>query len=720
MTRKMSLRAKLLSIGIVLSLLPVLIVGGIVYRQNRTMSDFAGQETIRLAYEDLDHIAEGVNAMCAAQEEVLQQMVNSNLRVAAQLLETSGGVALNPDETVDWQAINQVTSASSPVRLPKMHVGDVWLGQNRDMNTPSPLVDEVTRLVGGTCTIFQRMNETGDMLRVATNVQTAEGNRAIGTYIPRSQADGAPNPVLAAVLGGKTFQGRARVVGNWYITAYEPIRDAQGHVVGMLYVGIPQESATGLRQAIMNTKVGKTGYVFVLNAKGDTRGHYVVSQNGARDGDNILETRDPNGTFIIKEMCDLALTLKPGEIGEYQYPWKNPDDPAPRMKVVRLMYFEPWDWVIGPGSYIDEFTYAQQEINRVARTGNMMQLGVGAISLIAAALIWFVVARGLGNRIGGIVNQLTSASDQTTSASAQVAQSSQSMAEGASEQASSLEETSASLEEMTSMTKQNAENANQASQLMEKAKETVGDMARATEEMSKAIAEIKASSDQTAKIIKTIDEIAFQTNLLALNAAVEAARAGDAGKGFAVVAEEVRNLAQRSAEAAKNTAEMIAGSVKNADNGVKVTERVADALKQTVSNAEKVAQLVAEIAAASNEQAQGIEQINTAVAQMDQVTQSNAASSEESASAAEELSAQAEEMRRMVQDLVAVVEGEGNAAAPTRSAASKAPARRAPAARALTAPRKVATQPPAKAAPGRALLKPEQIIPLNDDDLEEF
>jgi len=175
--------------------------------------------------------------------------------------------------------------------------------------------------------------------------------------------------------------------------------------------------------------------------------------------------------------------------------------------------------------------------------------------------------------------------------------------------------------------------------------------------MSQAIARIKQSSDQTGKIIKTIDEIAFQTNLLALNAAVEAARAGEAGKGFAVVAEEVRNLAQRSAEAARTTADMIEGSVKNADNGVAISKEVAESLGEIAEGSRKVNDLVGEIAAASNEQSQGIDQISTAVTQMDQITQSNAANAEESASASEELSAQAEELSRMVRDLEGIVNG---------------------------------------------------------------
>ena len=178
--------------------------------------------------------------------------------------------------------------------------------------------------------------------------------------------------------------------------------------------------------------------------------------------------------------------------------------------------------------------------------------------------------------------------------------------------------------------------------------------------MSQAIDDIKTSSDETAKIIKTIDEIAFQTNLLALNAAVEAARAGEAGKGFAVVAEEVRNLAQRSAEAARNTADMIEGSVKNADNGVQISQEVGQSLQEIAEGNRKVNDLVAEIAAASAEQAQGIEQINTAVGQMDQVTQSNTASAEESSSAAEELASQAQELKGMVTRFKLSENGGGN------------------------------------------------------------
>jgi methyl-accepting chemotaxis protein len=244
--------------------------------------------------------------------------------------------------------------------------------------------------------------------------------------------------------------------------------------------------------------------------------------------------------------------------------------------------------------------------------------------------------------------EVASGAEQVTSASGQISAGSLSLSQGASEQASSLEEVSSSLHEVASMANQNAANAKEGRDMADGARLAAGKGVDSMKRLSEAIDMIKTSSHSTAKIVKTIDEIAFQTNLLALNAAIEAARAGDAGKGFAVVAEEVRNLALRSAEAAKNTASLIEESVKNADGGVVINQEVLKNFREINDQVNRVTEVMAQIAAASEQQMQGAGQVSTAVEQLNQVTQQTAANAEESASAAEELSGQSEEMKSMV------------------------------------------------------------------------
>ena len=284
------------------------------------------------------------------------------------------------------------------------------------------------------------------------------------------------------------------------------------------------------------------------------------------------------------------------------------------------------------------------------------------VAIAAGCVLAVFIIRSIARVLRRIVRELNSSSEQTASAAGHVSSASQSLAEGASEQAASIEETSSSLEELSSMTQRNAENAQKANSLSKLAREAAERGATDMQAMSTAMEAIKTSSDDVAKIIKTIDEIAFQTNILALNAAVEAARAGEAGMGFAVVADEVRNLAQRSAEAAKETSAKIEGAIHNTGQGVALTGKVSQTLADIVSRAREVDELAAEVASASREQTQGITQINIAVGQMDKVTQANAATAEESAAAAEEMNAQAETMNASVSELLKLVGGEGDTA----------------------------------------------------------
>ena len=275
-------------------------------------------------------------------------------------------------------------------------------------------------------------------------------------------------------------------------------------------------------------------------------------------------------------------------------------------------------------------------------------------ALLAAGLVAFNSNR-VRRTLNALAETLGEVSYSLIGSAGAITSSSQILAEGSSQQASSLEETSASLEDMASVTKHNAENAQKANELSRYARNAAEKGATDMQSMSGAMQDIKHSSDEIAKIIRTIDEIAFQTNILALNAAVEAARAGESGMGFAVVADEVRNLAQRSAQAAKETAAKIEDAINNTARGVQITNKVSEALNEIVNKSRQVDELAAEVAGTSREQTQGITQINAAVANMDKVTQNNAASAEESAAAAMELNGQAKAMKAAVENLLRLV-----------------------------------------------------------------
>jgi methyl-accepting chemotaxis protein len=303
----------------------------------------------------------------------------------------------------------------------------------------------------------------------------------------------------------------------------------------------------------------------------------------------------------------------------------------------------------------------------------LLMLVTVVVLIILGGMIGYGVSQKITHEISKIATGLSSGAEQTVSASEQVSTASQALAEGASEQAASLEETSSSLEEMASMTKRNSESASKANELARQARVAADAGVTDMQSMNRAMEAIKVSSDDIAKIIKTIDEIAFQTNILALNAAVEAARAGEAGMGFAVVAEEVRNLAQRSAVAAKETSEKIEGSISKTAQGVDISAKVAQTLQEIVARVREVDALAGEVAAASSEQSQGIEQVTTAVAQMDRVTQSNAASAEESASASEQLNAQAKTVNDAANYLMELVSGTRASSSPVRSVSHPRP-----------------------------------------------
>ena len=413
---------------------------------------------------------------------------------------------------------------------------------------------------------------------------------------------------------------------------------------------------------IANEILTETTLVRVENFKSQTLRDPEIMQNGLKHFENINRNIVELRATLVRDE-DLA-SLKAIEARSHEYAKLMRDiasndtrlleNDKQRIGVANAMR----DMGLTLADAASQSLVASAEATADRATFASRFLIVGGVSAIAVCIVLAVVIiRGINKVLQSVATSLATGAEQVASASSQVSSSSQSLAQGASEQAASLQETGSSLEEISSMTRKTAETAQQATLLSSQAKSFADRGNEAMRKMTHAIDDIQKASAETAKIVKTIDQIAFQTNLLALNAAVEAARAGEAGKGFAVVAEEVRNLAMRSAEAAKTTSLLIEGSVASSTNGVAIALEAGKTLSEILSSVNKVNDLIAEIAATSQEQSQGIGQVSQAVQQMDLVTQSNAATSEESAAAAEELSSQSEQLRSLVHQLDYLVNG---------------------------------------------------------------
>ena len=379
---------------------------------------------------------------------------------------------------------------------------------------------------------------------------------------------------------------------------------------------------------------------------------------------------------------------------------------------------------------VDMYKNVQEEANQEgvaakerAKFLGWLALMLGIIALASGAALAFFLGRGISTALKQVSQTLNEGAEQVAAAAGEVSSSSQTLAEGASQQAAAVEETSASLEEVGAMVKQDADHARQADDLMKEANTVIMSADESMKKLTTSMEEISAASAQTQKIVKTIDEIAFQTNLLALNAAVEAARAGEAGAGFAVVADEVRNLAMRAAEAAKNTSNLIEGTVQKVNTGSALVKETSESFNTAAESTTRIGTIISEIAGSASQQANAVTQVTKAIHEIDTVTQSNAAAAEESASASEELNAQAEMMKGSVGNLLEMV---GGAEGPVKQRQDAQRLRRPPtpahasakkiappARKALPPAPKKQTAPPAKGA------KPEDIIPMGDD-FEDF
>ncbi len=539
-------------------------------------------------------------------------------------------------------------------------------GKVLDLDFSAP--DRFSKETGGNATIFAASGD--DFVRVSTSVKKENGERAVGTQLDRT------TPAYAALREGKVYVGLATLFGKQFITQYEPVRDAAGKVVGALYVGIDiTTDLASLKERIRAAKVGETGYFYVLSAApGKTYGDLIV--HPTQEGKNILDRRSADGHAFVQEMLEK-------KSGETAYQWQNPGETTVREKFVLYTPFKDWNWVIAGGTYRDEITAEATALRnryiayglvalaafaavlyafvRKAVTGPLAEVRDAAVRIAEGDLTVTIASRGsdeigrLTDAMNGISRNLSSVVGNVRDGAEQIANASQEISMGnldlcsrTEEQAASLATTASSMGELTETVRQNADHARQANQLAMNASTVAEKGGNIVAQVVDKMESINQSSRKIGDITGVIDGIAFQTNILALNAAVEAARAGEQGRGFAVVANEVRNLAQRSAAAAKEIKSLIAASSGDVEAGSKLVGEAGATMHEVLASVGRVTDIMADISAASAEQSSGIEQVNLAIGEMDESTQRNAALVEEASAAAQAMQDQAAQLARAV------------------------------------------------------------------------
>ena len=573
---------------------------------------------------------------------------------------------------------------------------DTQKGLLRNASTHDPVIHETVKIMAETgavniaqfnfdknTTVFHDKN-TYELFFLTDEKGVVIADTSEGKY---RGTDLSGEEYFKKALEGEPVVGRVKISEKGgYIIVAGPLKSTDKNV-GTIGTMISGWKLNSLNKRIGELKLGETGFAFLV----DNKGTIIVHP------DKELVMKGNIGD--LKGMETLGRRMISAEEGIQECPYKGDD------KIVAFAPIQAAQWSVG-------LVISKSELmGPIRNMRNIIMLAGIIIIAVAASIILWTVQRSISTPINHIVENLNEGAEQVSSASSEISSASQNLSEGASEQAASIEESSSSLEEISSRTKKNAESATEADKLMKESNEVVLKANRSMGELSSAMEEISKTGEETAKIIKTIDEIAFQTNLLALNAAVEAARAGEVGAGFAVVAGEVRNLAMRAAEAARNTSHLIDGTVKRIRQGSDLVVKTNEAFSEVAKGTRKVGELVSEIAVSSREQALGIDQVNKAVDGMDKIAQRNAANAEESASTSEELSAQAVQMKEIVSALVNLVGENGKRGIRKESASS-----------ADNGPHELKAGRPRKKVhlPNLAEMDPDKIIPMDKTEFPEF
>ena len=391
---KLSLKHKVIGLPVLAAVLPVLVMLVLTSVQEKNVTEKIERELDVLARENIEHLALAVYNTCEATSKMVQKYLDQRLQESDAFFQDMGGFSLS-SETDSMKAVNLINHKAMAISIPQMMIAGVF--------EPGTYIDVIREKFGGNYGLFQRVNDAGDMVLIATTIFSGKGKKLGNLYLPFKQK-GVANPVIQQVLKKQVFHGIANLADGWHFTACKGITDKKDRIIGMLFTEAPFQTPVSLRQAIMDMKVGKSGYVYVLGGKHPFhRGHYIISKGGKRDGENLWDSRSTDGRYYVRSIVEKAVKLKKNQVAHDRYTWKNAGEEESRRKVVALTYFEPWDWVIGAGTYEDDY----HEVKKNVETAMSQMLWVMLISGVLVLIPIVGMALFFGKKFTKRITQIT-------------------------------------------------------------------------------------------------------------------------------------------------------------------------------------------------------------------------------------------------------------------------------------------------------------------------
>ena len=698
---KLMLKHKLIGLPVFAAILPVLVMLILTTVEKRSVTGKIEGELDALARENIEHLSMAVYNTCEAANKMEQKYLDGSLEDASAFFKDMGGFSLS-SETVSMKVILPSTHKEKTVSIPKMMIGKVF--------EPDTYIDVIHEKFGGTYGLFQRLDEAGNMVMIASTIRNEKGFMVKNLYLP-AEMNNEPNPVIGQVLRKQVFHGIADLMDGWQYTVCKGITNGEGRVIGMLFTETPFKAPESLRQAIIDMKVGKSGYIWVLGGKHTFhRGHYIISKGGERDGENLWDSKGADGRYFVRSIVGKAIKLKKNGVAHERYSWKNAGDAAARWKVAALTYFEPWDWVIGAGTYEDDYHDVKKNVENAMTemfwvllvSGVLILLPIVGLALFfgnkitnritqitsiageiakgnlsaAAKAVKSIVADAKANKnntaddetgallisiermtesLNALVGQVQRSGIQLTASTTELAATARQQQGAISQQEKATGGVRRAAQEISSVAKELEVTMQQ---VAERSQETAGfaskgqtDLARmedamhqmeaASRTISGRLEAINEKAENITNVVTTITKVADQTNLLSLNAAIEAEKAGEYGRGFNVVAREIRRLADQTAVASFDIAQMVESMQTAVSAGVMEMDKFIAEVKQSVQDVGKISRQLALI----------IEQVQKLSPSFDDVNVAMGHQSENAGSANDAVARLSDEIRSTAESL---------------------------------------------------------------------